>query len=715
MDIEITINGKKVMTKTGLTILEAASQAGIRIPVLCYLRRLRPIGSCRICSVEVKGIKHPLPSCVARVKEGYEISTDTDKVWEVRKGSLSHLLLDHPLDCPVCDKSGDCLLQDLSFEFGLTVQKNKKLYPDRTQIFKSDFIEYNATRCVLCSRCIRVCSDMYGNPFLEIKDKGYNGYIGLTQENKTEKGAVPQGSAFVEIKDKDDKNYLDCYYCGNCIEVCPVGALVSKQSKFKERYWQESPFSSVCNKCSAACRVEYYRYAKDESLVRTAAAFGGYLCRSGFFYDAIGKNLKDDDYYIKNALVRIKSDFSNSGYTDALNHLADRLKNIIQNNEMDRTAVIVSSSVSTNDGYLISNFVKDVLKPAGFDIDKTSFYRKNYLKFKEIFKSEENFEINAVQNSDFVLYIGSIEDEIPYASYNIMKSHREHGGRLILIDVSDANAKKRSENFARFEDIASIKIDINKDYDGDLHKYLNELRQNLYDFNFKKTDESVDAILKNNTISIILGDNFMSLADRDKELLILKEITGFSRDEQKIVYVFPLIKPFNYRGLIAAGINNKAQYLSYENIISGIETGQIKNLIYIGDYEEPEHNVRGLKLSRYITDLNFVAALSSKISSITAMADIVLPVQDFLEHKDGYFENFEGKTIHVSNEFNLGEYRYGIAEILDDLSDKLGISFNTGNISAQFLEMIKANKIIHFNKIKPKSKFYYNDPSKLFY
>ena len=113
MDIEITINDKKLITKTGLTILEAASQAGIKIPTLCYLKRLRPIGSCRICSVEVKGIEHPVPSCVAKVKEGYEIYTDTEKVWNVRKEALSHLLLDHPLDCPVCDKSGYCMLPNI--------------------------------------------------------------------------------------------------------------------------------------------------------------------------------------------------------------------------------------------------------------------------------------------------------------------------------------------------------------------------------------------------------------------------------------------------------------------------------------------------------------------------------------------------------------------------------------------------------------------------
>lgn len=163
MDIEITINGKKIITQSGITILEAAAQNGIRIPVLCYLRRLRPIGSCRVCVVEVEGIKNPIPSCVARVKEGYKITTDTERVWKIRKEVISHLLLDHPLDCPVCDKSGECLLQDLTFEFGITTQKNQKVFPDRTKIFKSDLIEYHATRCVLsrrrrCEPRMRECS-----------------------------------------------------------------------------------------------------------------------------------------------------------------------------------------------------------------------------------------------------------------------------------------------------------------------------------------------------------------------------------------------------------------------------------------------------------------------------------------------------------------------------------------------------------------------------
>ncbi|MHB8231294.1 MAG: 2Fe-2S iron-sulfur cluster-binding protein [bacterium] len=699
MDIEITINGKKIMAKSGATILEAAAQNGIKIPTLCYLRRLRPIGSCRICAVEVKGVKNPLPSCVAKIKEGYEILTDTEKVWKLRKEVLSHLLLDHPLDCPVCDKSGDCSLQDLTFEFGLTTQQNEKVCPDRTHIFKSDLIEYTATRCVLCSRCIRVCTDMYGNPFLQIKDKGYNGYIGLKGDDKLQMGSVPaENCSFEEIK--SDVNYLDCYYCGNCVEVCPVGALLSKPSKFKERYWQESPFSSVCDKCSAACRMEYYRYGKEESLVRTVSLFGGYLCKYGFFYEGIGKN---DGYYVQSPLVKKKSASKETGIKDAINEFALRIKNISEKDGMKNTAVLVSPGISTNDGFAISNFVGNILKPAYFDIAEPEFYRKNFCKFKSIFRNEENFDIKTLRNSEAILYIGSIEDEIPYVAYNIMKTHREHGGKLLLVDIK----KSTKTGLTRFEDIAHVRKDIEL---SSVHDFLNGLRLNIYGGDLKKDDEIAKNILKANSISILIGDYPMSAYNMGKDILVIKEIVEFLRDEQKTVYSYPLIKPFNYRGLINAGIN-PAEHSGYNSIYSGFDAGTIKNLIYIGD---PANNYSTKELIKYATDLEYLAVLSSKTSILSAMADVVIPIKDFLENEDSFYENFEGKTINLNNEFNLCKYdRYDILSVLIEISSKMGRSFNY--MRDEISGFLKTKDVIYYNKIKPHSDFYYNDKSKIFY
>ncbi|MCL4428610.1 MAG: 2Fe-2S iron-sulfur cluster-binding protein [Deltaproteobacteria bacterium] len=702
MDIEITINGKKIITQSGITILEAAAQNGIRIPVLCYLRRLRPIGSCRVCVVEVEGIKNPIPSCVARVKEGYKITTDTERVWKIRKEVISHLLLDHPLDCPVCDKSGECLLQDLTFEFGITTQKNQKVFPDRTKIFKSDLIEYHATRCVLCSRCIRVCTDMYGNPFYEIKNKGDNGYIGLRHEDKLELGVVSsEHCGFEGIK--LDFDYLDCYYCGNCIEVCPVGALISKPSKFKERYWMENPFSSVCDKCSAACRVEYYRYAKEESLVRTAALFGGYLCKKGFFYEGIGK---DNGYYISSPYIKKKSAPEAVSLENALNEFTIRIKNISEKGGMNNTAVLVSPNVSINDGFVINEMSRNILKPAYFDISEPEFYRTNFNKFKSVFKGEEIFDIKTIENSEVVLYIGSIEDEIPYAAYNIMKTRREQGAKLLFINTKNNS----THHLTRFEDIACVKKDIGLSL---LNGYFKTLRNVFYEKGLKKNDEVVESILNADCISIILGDDLLSSYDMGDDILILREIVEFLRDQQKILYIYPLIKPFNHRGLISAGINPEGGVLGFDSINSGLKSGKIKNMIYIGDvFNDPASK----DIIKYASDMEFLAVFSSKTSILSTMADIVIPVKDFLENRGSFYENFEGKIININNEFNLGEYRYEIIPLLIDISGRLGYSFNyIQEEMSHYIDSIKTKDMIYYNKIKSRSIFYYNDKSKKFY
>lgn len=702
MDIEVTINGKKVMTKAGITILEAAAQNGIRIPVLCYLRRLRPVGSCRICAVEVKGVKNPLPSCVAKVKEGYEILTDTEKLRKLRRELMSYLLLDHPLDCPVCDKSGECELQDLSFEFGLTVQANKKVFPDRTHnIFKSDLIQYTATRCVLCSRCIRVCTDMYGNPFIQIKDRGYSGYIGLKGDDKLHMGSEPsENCSFTEIK--KDIDYLDCYYCGNCVEVCPVGALLSKPSKFKERYWMESPFSSVCDKCSAACRMEYYRYDKEESLVRTASLFGGYLCKSGFFYEGIGKK---DEYYINSPYIKKKSVPKETGIEEAVNEFVLRIKNISEKDGMKDTAVLVSPGISTNDGFVISNFAKHVLKPAYFDIAEPEFYRENLNKFKAVFKNEENFNIKTLQNSEIMIYIGSIEDELPYAAYNIMKAHREHGGTLFLININ----KSVKTGLTRFEDIACIRRNIEL---SSIHNFLNDLKLNIYGDGPDDDDEITENVLKANAVSIIIGDYPMSACDMNENIIIIGEIVKFLRDKQKIVSAYPLIKPFNYRGLINAGVN-PSDNLGYNSVLSGFEAGKIKNLIYIGD---PTNDDAGKELMKYLCDLEYLSVFSSKSSILSAMADVVIPIYDFLELKDAFYENFEGKTIHINNEFHIDGFRSGVLDLLTEIATKMGYAFNlTHEELSGFVETLKTENAISYNKFKSKSRFYYNDRTKLLY
>ncbi len=698
MDVEITINGKKIKASEDLTILEAASRAGIKIPTLCYLQRLIPIGSCRICSVEVKGIEHPVPSCVAKVKEGYEIQTDSERVREIRRDAVSHLLLDHPLDCPVCDKSGDCLLQDLSFEFGLTKQDNKKLYPDRTQVFDSKYIEYMSTRCVLCSRCIRVCSDMYGDPFLEIKYKGYDTYIGPTHDDRVQYGSVPEGTSFKEIK--KETNVLDCYYCGNCIEVCPVGALISKSSKFKARYWQELPFSSICDKCSAGCRIEFYRYPVGESIIRTAALHGGFLCKRGFFYEGIEAA---PGYYIQYPLIKKNSVLVESSTDEALEEFVLKIKSIREKGGIKNTAVLVSSDVSMNGGYLIADFIKNVLKPPYFDINESRLYSDNFDTFRRVFVNEEFFDIKEIKNGGTVLYAGSLEDDIPFALYNIMGNHRYHGGKLLFVNIN----RSVKPEFTKFEDIALHRKDIDLPGFGD---FLLDFKKGLEE---KEPEDNKFAgeVIKSEKISIVLGDYLMSSRGFGEDIKVLKEILSLLRGMGKKVNLYPLIKPLNYRGLMEAGLNTSSS--GVDSIYEGIGTGRIKNLIFFGNAKD---NLFSKELTAGASGLEFLAVIASKTGVLSSMADVVIPVKDFLEEKNAIYENFEGKISSVNNEFNIGNYSLALEEFFSSVY--LGLGFPYDNVMEglkDFVDSFSDRGIKSYNKFKPRSRFYFNDKTVKFY
>ncbi|TLN21951.1 2Fe-2S iron-sulfur cluster binding domain-containing protein, partial [bacterium] len=178
--IKLTIDQKTLTVEKGKTILEAANGAGIKIPTLCWLGKLSPVGSCRMCVVEVEGIAKPISACDTVAADGMVVTTQSPALHELRRDALKLMLVNHPLDCPVCDKGGECDLQDLVWEFGITDQpfaapKAARKTPER---YVSPFIKQWQDRCVLCGRCVRACKEVKGIGCIEIKDNGFDSYIG---------------------------------------------------------------------------------------------------------------------------------------------------------------------------------------------------------------------------------------------------------------------------------------------------------------------------------------------------------------------------------------------------------------------------------------------------------------------------------------------------------------------------------------------------------
>src|SRR5262245_56393515 len=230
--ISLTIEGRPVTVPDGMSILEAAKAAGVLIPHYCYHPGLPVAGVCRMCLVEVEKAPKLAPACATAVAEGQVVKVHSDKALEARKGVLEMLLINHPLDCPICDQAGECELQDYTFQEGRSegrYREPKRFNP--VEDFGGDVV-YVANRCILCTRCVRFMEDVAHDPVLNVSERGDRALIG-----------------------KFEGEDMTHPWAGNVIDLCPVGALLSKDSLNKARAWEMDRAASVCTGCSQGCNM----------------------------------------------------------------------------------------------------------------------------------------------------------------------------------------------------------------------------------------------------------------------------------------------------------------------------------------------------------------------------------------------------------------------------------------------------------------------------
>lgn len=230
--VNLTIEGRQVAVPAGTSILEAAKQAGVLVPHYCYHPGLPVAGVCRMCLVEVEKMPKLAPSCATAVAEGQVVHVHSEKALEARKGVLELLLINHPLDCPICDQSGECELQDYTFQEGPAESRYRE--PKRfnpVEDFGGDVL-YVTNRCILCTRCVRFMDDVHHAPVLNVSERGDRATIG-------------------KAGDAD----LTQPWAANVVDLCPVGALVSKDFLNKARAWELDRTASVCTGCSQGCNT----------------------------------------------------------------------------------------------------------------------------------------------------------------------------------------------------------------------------------------------------------------------------------------------------------------------------------------------------------------------------------------------------------------------------------------------------------------------------
>lgn len=400
--VKMTINGDAVSAPAGKTILQAAKQAGISIPTLCDHPALESIGACRICVVEVAGQRNLQAACVFPISEGMEVLTESPRVTKARKLVLDMIFAERNHYCMYCEASGDCELQALGYRYKLdhfTYSTYTAPYP--LDASRKDFI-VEQNRCVLCSRCIRACSDLVANHTLGLRRRGAKSMIHADAN-------VPFGSS-------------SCIECGTCLQVCPTGALFDKRSSFMGRDKQVEYLKSTCGQCSIGCSMEIV--TRGGSVLRIegdwdGAVNGGLLCKLGRF-----NPLYDERQRITTPLLRRKGKLEQATWNEALQTVAKQI------GKTDAAEIgVLTSSFATNEAlYLLDALFHKELKATNRGLLNDTA--------PTLFKKQKGTLAN-IATSDVILVVGAdpVKDQ-PVASF-FVKRAVDKGARLIVIDGAD--------------------------------------------------------------------------------------------------------------------------------------------------------------------------------------------------------------------------------------------------------------------------------------
>jgi predicted molibdopterin-dependent oxidoreductase YjgC len=331
--VTLTIADKKITVPENTTVLEAARRNGIHIPTLCDDPRLEPHGGCRLCLVQVKGMPRLVTSCTTPVSEGMDIEVTNELIERQRRTIVELLLSDHPNDCMVCERAGDCTLQELAYFYNL---RSNRFYGERRQYTKKDlnpFIERDMEKCILCGKCVRVCDEIQGLGAIDISGRGFTAKVSTSFE-------------------KD----LNCEFCGQCVSICPTGALIGKQSLGKGRQKDVKEVETICTYCGCGCNLTLH-VSRDE-VVRVTSKQDtineGWLCVKGRF----GYSFINSPDRLTTPLIRKDGKLTPASWDEALGYIAEKLTAIKAKHGPDAIGGLSSARCTNEENYLFQKFIR---------------------------------------------------------------------------------------------------------------------------------------------------------------------------------------------------------------------------------------------------------------------------------------------------------------------------------------------------------------------
>ncbi len=621
----VTVDGNKVEVPAGSTIYEACVAAGSRVPTLCHDNKLHPYGACRICLVEVEGTPRKFtPSCTPPATDNMVIRTTTPAIIEARRMVLELLLIKHPLDCPVCDKAGECSLQDLVHEYGLGPSRfdpeKGYLPPD----YESAIIERNISRCILCGKCVRICDEQNGVGEWAFTRRGTRARIST-----------------------DFDRPLDCEFCGECVEICPVGALTTRQFKYKARSWNLEGTSSVCNYCGCGCTISYE--TREGKIMRVGPARNNYLCAKGRF----GWDATHSEERLTTPKMRVGDKLVDCTWDEALAIVATNL-NVIKNKKgADSIGGLGSVRTTNEDSYVFQKFMRSVVGTSNVDMLARLKAPKG---LDSVFFSGET---GKMADHDVILVLDKNVGEInPNTGIEIVRAVNKKERKVILVN----------DGFNKFNRVASVVIE------EETQAGIGSLLKALSGEASGGLKQAADLLKNAKSVALIVP---AALTDTS-----LKQVREIAAQLAKVTY-YPLVRRSNFQGSLDMGVHagylpgyKKAEKpgMNAVEMVSGIASGKIAALYIMGD--DPVGSDPGLK--EKLAKLEFLVVQDIFMTDTAKLAHVVLPAASSAE-KNGTFTNVERRLQQLNRaEEPVGESRPDW-DILQAVAAKMGAAINYGS------------------------------------
>lgn len=642
--VTITIDGEERRVPAGELLIKAAEDTGTYIPRFCWHPRMKSVGMCRICVVEVDTGRGPalIPACMNPVSEGMVVSTQSEVTKKAQEAVLEFLLANHPLDCPVCDKGGECPLQDQALSHG----PGESRFVEIKRTFEkpipiSDLVLLDRERCILCDRCTRFSREVSGDPLIEFLDRG----------NKTQVNTFPD-------------HPFSSYFSGNTVQICPVGALTAKPYRFRARPWDLRKVESSSLFDTAHPRMEVH--ASQNEILRFMGVDNdptnqGWLsdkARFGFEYI-------HSENRLTTPLVLDDGEFRATDWAEAIDIAADRLGLIRDESGGEAIAVIGGAQGTNEDAYALSKFARVALSTNNVDCRVGDALSSHFLV-----GTVDRATIDDVDDADTILVWGpDLKEEHPTLYLRVRRAAQEHGARLVIVHPRSTG----------LDDCADVKMTYKP---GDGWRLLQEIG----DGGHPGVREALDA----DKVVALVG--LASHADGPR---LAEAVAAMAREGKGKTLILPLASRANTFGALDMGLApdllpgrvaldaESAEALQGSwgevpglpgrdtaGILEGLRSGEIRGLLLVGadplrDFPTPGVAEEALEAAEW------VVAIDLFLTDSTRHADVVLPAETLTE-KEGTVTNLEGRVQKVNHiRPGPGQSRPDWA-ILDDLGHRIG-------------------------------------------